>query len=124
MTVEQLKTISKEQIYDFIRDRLKFDEGVLNSFRNTDHDILEKQHKRFDMTSRRYAAYNNSLLHLFDDLGIYGYVEYLFINFHEGLVYLHYQYSQNGKNYRLELTGEGTVDIIHRIFKLTILRYI
>ena len=50
MTVEVLKTKSKEEIFEFIRKQLKFNTKLLEQFRHIDKEKLKKEHRRFEMS--------------------------------------------------------------------------
>ena len=76
MTIEKLKSKSKEEVMDFIRQRLSFDEGINSSMRYIEAEQAEKQHKRFDMSgyeskTGQCTVWNSSVLNEFADLGLY-----------------------------------------------------
>ncbi len=116
---------SKEDIYDFIRQKLAFDENMLNQFRHIDRDKLKKEHRRFEMSgyeSEKGEAtlFNLSIVNEFAYLGIYDSTSYLFLDFYKGTPTLHLKYFHSDENIELDLSGLGTVDIIYKIFEMTI----
>ncbi len=51
MTTEELKNKPKEEVMNFIRERLSFDPGIENSIRNINlEEDNKKEHKRFVMS--------------------------------------------------------------------------
>lgn len=125
MNIDTLKNMSKENVYNFIRERLAFDSSVVDSMRNIDKDILEKEHKRFNMSGYENQTgdctiYNLSLLNLFADLGIYDYTDYLFLDFYKGMGTVYMKYFNTEENIEIDLSGYGTVYIIYKIFQVTI----
>jgi hypothetical protein len=93
MTTEELKNKPKEEVMNFIRERLSFDPGIENSIRNTSWEDKQKEHKRFEMSGYDIGTgdctvWNTSLLNEFADLGIYDYTSYLFLDFYKGNILL------------------------------------
>lgn len=126
MKIEDLQKMSKEDVMNFIRQRLEFDSGTINSIRNVDSDKLKKQHKRFEMSgyeseTGQCTVWNTSVLNEFADLGIYDYTSYLFIDFYKGHPTLYLKYWGEYENLEFdEWGGYGTTEIIYEIFQLTI----
>ncbi|WMI65386.1 hypothetical protein RBH94_15140 [Aestuariibaculum sp. YM273] len=126
MTTEELQKLQKEEVKDFIRQRLGFDEGVTGSMRYMKTELPEKQHKRFDMSgyeskTGQCTVWNMSVLNEFADLGIYDYTTYLFLDFYKGTPTIYLQYFYENDNIEIEgLSGYGTTDLIYKIFELTI----
>jgi hypothetical protein len=124
MTAEELKVKTKDEIMDFIRKRLSFDEGTESSIRHSETDRI--QHKRFDMSgyeskTGQCTVWNTSVLNEFADLGIYDYTSYLFLDFYKGTPTLYLKYFNGNENLEFdEWGGYGTTEIIYEIFELTI----
>ena len=126
MTVEELKSKSKDEVLNFIRQRLSFNENVTSSMRYLESDQVEKQHKRFGMSgyesqTGECTVWNTSVLNEFADLGIYDYTSYLFLDFYKGMPTLYLKYFQKNEDLEFdEWGGFGTTEIIYEIFQLTI----
>ena len=126
MTVEELKSKSKDEVLNFIRQRLSFNENVTSSMRYLESEQVEKQHKRFEMSgyeskTGECTVWNTSVLNEFADLGIYDYTSYLFLDFYKGMPTLYLKYFQKNEDLEFdEWGGFGTTEIIYEIFKLTI----
>lgn len=124
-TAEMLKKQSKEDVLAFIRKRLAFDEDIVNQLRYIDTHELKKEHRRFEMSGYESnkgdcTLHNLSILNEFADLGIYDYTSYLFIDFYKGFGILYLKYFNANENLEYELGGYGTIEIIYKIFELTI----
>lgn len=126
MKVEELQKKSKEEVMNFIRQRLSFSKGVLSSMRGLEPEQIEKQHKRFEMSgyeskTGQCTIWNTSLLNEFADLGIYDYTSYLFLDFYKGTPTLYMKYFNEDDNLKFDdWGGSGTTEIIYNIFELTI----
>ena len=125
MTRENLKTKSKEEVYEFIRQRLSFENIISNNLRNIDKEAFNKEHKRFEMSgyenkTGECTQYNLAILNEFADLGIYDYTSYLFLDFYKGCGTLYFQYFGETENIELNFNGYGTTEIIYNIFEKTI----
>lgn len=128
MTKEQLREMSKDEVMEFIRDRLKMEKGVSQSVKCLELRSDENDHYRFDMSgyenkTGECTIYNLSVLNKFADLGIYDYTTYLFLDFYKGTATLYFQYfygSEDRSHQVVDLTGKGTRQIIYSIFELTI----
>jgi hypothetical protein len=126
MTAEELKSKSKDEVMNFIRQRLSFNEKITSSMRNLESDQVEKQHKRFEMSgyeskTGECTVWNTSVLNEFADLGIYDYTSYLFLDFYKGTPILYLKYFQKNEDLEFdEWGGYGTTEIIYEIFQLTI----
>ncbi|NLZ94946.1 MAG: hypothetical protein GX921_03865 [Bacteroidales bacterium] len=123
---EELQKRSKEEVMDFIRQRLSFSEGISSSMRGLEPEQVEKQHKRFEMSgyaskTGQCAVWNSSVLNEFADLGIYDYTSYLFLDFYKGTPTLYLKYFNEHDNLEFDnLSGYGTTELIYKIFELTI----
>lgn len=126
MTAEILKTKSKEEILDFIRERLSFGSEVSSHLRQIDKDNFKKEHRRFDMSgyeskTGECTVSNLAILNEFADLGIYDYTSYLFLDFYKGSPTLYLKYWHENDNIEIdEWSGYGTTEIIYKIFERTI----
>ena len=125
LTVDMLKKQSKEEVYDFIRSRLAFDDNLLEQLRHIDKDQMKKEHRRFDMSGYESkkgecTVSNISILNVFADLGIYDYTDYLFLDFYKGTPTLYMQYFQSDERLQEDFNGYGTVELIYEIFERTI----
>ncbi len=130
LDVEDLRKMDEKAIKAFIRKRLAFEEGVLSSLRHCYQSNDKLEHKRFEMSGYEAkvgacTVWNNNILHLFADLGIYNYTTYLFLDFYKGGGTLYFQYfpsyrSLDATPIEVDFSGAGTVDIIYGIFKVTI----
>lgn len=128
ITAEELKKLDKDQVLAFIRESLKFDDVLLEQFRRIDQEELKNQHRRFEMSgydngTGTTTITNMGILNTFAYLGIYDYTSVLFIDAYKGLITVYYQYwGENCLNSTDDdLSGWGTVEILYRIFELTIL---
>ncbi len=124
-TIEILRTQTKDDIFNFIRKRLAFKENVVNQLRGIDNIHIHKQHRRFEMSGfennkGECTLLNMNILNEFADLGIYDYTSYLFLDFYEGTPTIYLKYFHSEENLEFELSGYGTVNIIYKIFELTI----
>ena len=125
MTKDNLKAQSKDQILEFIRQRLSFSD-IECHLRNVNKESFRKEHKRFEMSgyeseTGQCTKFNMEILNEFADLGIYDYTSYLFLDFYKGIGTLYFKYFCSDENQELELAGDGTTEIIYKIFQLTIL---
>lgn len=126
MTVKELKSKSKEEVMNFIRQRLSFDQGISGSIRGLEYDQIKQEHKRFEMSgyesqTGQCTVWNTSVLNEFADLGIYDYTSYLFLDFYKGLPMLYLKYFWEDENLEFhDWGGYGTTEIIYEIFELTI----
>lgn len=129
VTAEDLRTMTKEQIMDYIRYML----------RDPDSTDYRTQHRRIDMSGfnpegTTNTQYNMDIINVFAHLGIYDYVDFLTLNCWKGWNGLYYRYTEmpetssyfrNARNMvacaEEDLTGYGTVEIIYRILEVTVL---
>lgn len=130
-TAETLREKSKAEIFDFIREKLKFNEDVISQLRYSlkdpsELDSLKREHRRFDMSgydgNKNCTVFNTAILNEFAYLGIYDYTEYLFLDFYKGhcKLYLKYWVGEDENLVAIDDSGYGTTDIIYKIFELTI----
>jgi hypothetical protein len=126
MKVEELIGKSKDEVMNFIRQRLSFNENIISCMKNLESEQVEKQHKRFEMSgyeskTGECTVWNTSVLNEFADLGIYDYTSYLFLDFYKGTPTLYLKYFQKSEDLQFdEWSGYGTTEIIYEIFQLTI----
>lgn len=123
MTKKDLDSKTKDEILEFIRQRLSL--NIHMHIRHADKNEIKKEHRRFDMSgyeneTGECTLLNSGILNEFAYLGIYDYTTYLFLDFYKGCTTLYYQYFNEGENLTHDLSGYGTTDIILEIFKLTI----
>lgn len=83
MEITDLKQMTKEEVFNFIRQRLSFNDELLEQFRHVKKDDLAKEHRRFEMSGNESktgwsTVFNTAILNEFADLGIYNYTSYLF----------------------------------------------
>lgn len=126
MTTEALKQKTKEEIYEFIRERLAFNNNISEQLRYINSDEFKKEHKRFNMSgyeteTGKCTVDNLAILNLFADLGIYDYTSYLFLDFYKGTPTLYLNYWCTKDNLEFDYGGYGTTDIIYEVFLKTIL---
>jgi len=126
MTVEILKTKSKDEIFNFIRERLAFKEEISEQLRHVDKDEFKKEHRRFEMSGYeneigQCTRFNQAILNEFADLGIYDHTSYLFLDFYKGTPTLYMKYFYENENLEIDYSGYGTVEIISDILEKTIL---
>lgn len=124
-TAEMLRQQTKEDVFAFIRRRLAFPSDLAGQLRHISRTDLEKEHRRFEMsgyedTKGQVTLFNQAIVNLFADLGIYDYTDYLFLDFYKGTPTLYLQYFQSAKRLELDLSGYGTVELIYEIFEKTI----
>jgi len=124
MNKHELKDLSKDDVMEFIRDRLSF-KNVASHLRHVDEDAFKKEHRRFDMMgyeskTGECTISNNEILNLFADLGIYDYTSYLFLDFYKGTPTLYLKYFNEKDNCEFDFNNFGTVQIIYKIFEKTI----
>lgn len=125
METTVLKQNSKEEVLDFIRERLPFREDIQSQLRHVDREVFQKEHRRFDMSGHEgttgwSTVFNSAILNEFADLGIYNYTSYLFLDFDKGKPTLYLKYFSEDENLEFDFTGCSTCDIIYAIFELTI----
>ena len=125
MTVETLKTKTKEEVAEFIRTRLSFNDYITNSLRHVDKDVFKKEHRRFEMSgyeteTGQCTVGNLEILNVFADLGIYDFTSYLFLDFYKGQPTLYLKYFNDNDNLEFEFSGYGTTEIIYQVFEKTI----
>jgi len=125
MTVETLKTKTKEEVAEFIRTRLSFNAYIADSLRHVDKDEFKKEHRRFEMSgyeteTGQCTVGNLEILNVFADLGIYDFTSYLFLDFYKGQPTLCLKYFNDNDNLEFEFSGYGTTEIIYQVFEKTI----
>jgi hypothetical protein len=124
MTKEVLGSMSKDEVLDFIRERLAFN-NIGSQLRHIDSDSFKKEHRRFEMSgyeseTGECTKFNLAIVNEFADLGIYDYTSYLFLDFYKGHGTLYLKYFHEKENLEFEFGGYGTMEIIYEIFQKTI----
>ena len=122
MEITDLKQMTKEEVFNFIRQRLSFSKELQEQFRHVNKDDLAKEHRRFEMSGNetnpgQCKIFNTALL---NDLGIYDYTSYLFLDFHYGTPTVYLKYFSENENLEYTFTGYTTTEIILAILELTI----
>ncbi|MCD8166929.1 MAG: hypothetical protein LUE93_12930 [Bacteroides sp.] len=121
MKPETLKTLSREEVYQFIRECLIFPPPPEDRNDNAGVTTFRQPYHRFSIaTSSAESSLNQLILSRFADLGIYNYTNYLYLDFYEGIPTLYFQYREEAANRMIELPGVDTVEIIYEIFRYTI----
>ena len=77
--------MTKEEVFNLIRQRLSFGDELQQQLRHVDKDKFIKEHRRFEMSGFETqtgwcTVFNNDILNKFADLGIYNYTSYLFLD--------------------------------------------
>lgn len=119
--VEQIKNMTKEKVFNFIRSAL----------------IISGERLRFDMSGYdthfvgECTVHNTFVLNRFAHLGIYDYTKYLTVDCYKGTPTIHFLYwdwkpedddlYDDFHDSNSKLSGYTTTEIIYEIFKLTIL---
>ena len=125
MEITDLKQMTKEEVFNFIRQRLSFSKELQEQFRHVNKDDLAKEHRRFEMSGNesktgQCTIFNTAILNEFADLGIYDYTSYLFLDFHNGTPTVYLKYFSENENLEYTFTGYTTTEIIFAILELTI----
>lgn len=125
MEITDLKQMTKEEVFNFIRQRLSFNDELLEQFRHVKKDDLAKEHRRFEMSGNESktgwsTVFNTAILNEFSDLGIYNYTSYLFLDFHNGTPTIYLKYFLEDENLEYTFNGYTTTEIIFEILELTI----
>ncbi|RCS28322.1 hypothetical protein DUT90_01190 [Polaribacter sp. WD7] len=120
-----LKKKSKKDVYNYIRNRLSFNEKLVSQLRHIDNEKMNKEHRRFEMSGYESnigdcTLHNLSIVNEFSDLGIYDFTSYLFIDFYKGTPTLYMKYFNEHENLEFDYSGYGTTEIIYEIFEKTI----
>lgn len=125
MTSEILRTKSKDEILNFIREKLAFKSDLIAQLRHVNENDFKKEHRRFEMSgyeskTGQCTIFNAAVLNEFAGLGIYDYTSYLFLDFYKGTPTLYLKYFWEEENLIFEFNGYTTSEIIYEIFQLTI----
>lgn len=125
MTKDILQKNPKNEVLNFIRQRLAFKNDIESQLRHIDKDGFKKEHRRFEMSgyenqTGQCTKHNLDIVNEFADLGIYDYTSYLFLDFYKGHGTLYLKYFNDSENLEFELGGYGTTEIIYEIFQKTI----
>lgn len=125
MDITNLKQMKKEEVFNFIRQRLSFSEDLKRQLKHVKEDDFEKEHRRFEMSGQEETkgwctVFNTAILNEFANLGIYNYTSYLFLDFHNGTPTVYLKYFFEDENLEYDLTGYTTTEIIFTILELTI----
>ena len=131
MTAKKLRLMNKEEVKEFIRERLPINISKCD-LRHIKEEDLVKEHRRFNQSgydnidgAGSCVRHNTSILYEFADLGIFDYTRYLYLDFYKGDGIIYLAYWQNGydvHHHIINMAGEGkgTTEIIYKIFELTI----
>ena len=125
MEITDLKQMTKEEVFNFIRQRLSFSKELQEQFRHVNKDDLAKEHRRLEMSGNesktgQCTIFKTAILKEFADLGIYDYTSYLFLDFHNGTPTVYLKYFSENENLEYSFTGYTTTEIIFAILELTI----
>ncbi|MCD8261954.1 MAG: hypothetical protein LUD15_11105 [Bacteroides sp.] len=121
MKAKTLKTLSREEVYQFIRECLIFPPTPEDRIYAAGITPFRQPHHRFSIaTGSVERSMNQLILNRFADLGIYDHTNYLYLDFYEGIPTLYFQYREEAANRMIELPGMDTVEIIYEIFRYTI----
>jgi hypothetical protein len=125
MTAEELQSKTKEEMFNFIREKLAFKDNIQGQLKNTNPDDFIKEHRRFEMSgyegrTGQCTLQNLAIVNEFAELGIYDYTSYLFLDFYKGTGTLYYQYFGDNSHQIEDFSGYGTTEIIYEIFQKTI----
>ena len=125
MEIAQLKQMTKEEVLNFIRQRLSFSSDIKRQLKHVNEDAFNKEHRRFEMSGHEATTgwctlFNTAILNEFASLGIYDYTSYLFLDFDNGTPTVYLRYYSDNENLEYDLNGYSTVEIIFTIFELTI----
>ena len=117
MEITDLKQMTKEEVFNFIRQRLSFSKELQEQFRHVNKDDLAKEHRRFEMSGNesktgQCTIFNTAILNEFADLGIYDYTSYLFLDFHNGTPTVYLKYFSENENLEYTFTGYTTTDFL------------
>ena len=105
-----LKHLTRKDVYNFIRQRLSFENNIISNLRYVDDDKMKKEHERFEMSGYESkkgecTLSNLSIVNKFADLGIYDYTYYLFLDFYKGTPTLYLKYWGSNENEEFDYTG-------------------
>ena len=64
MEITDLKQMTKEEVFNFIRQRLSFSKELQEQFRHVNKDDLAKEHRRFEMSGNESKTGPVSYTHL------------------------------------------------------------
>ena len=125
MEIAQLKLMTKEEVLNFIRQRLSISSDIKRQLKHVNEDAFNKEHRRFEMSGNEETTgwctlFNTAILNEFANLGIYDYTSYLFLDFDNGTPTVYLKYYSDNENLEYDLNGYSTVEIIFTIFELTI----
>ena len=117
--------MTKEEVLNFIRQRLSFSSDIKRQLKHVNEDAFNKEHRRFEMSGNEETTgwctlFNTAILNEFANLGIYDYTSYLFLDFDNGTSTVYLRYYSDNENLEYDLNGYSTVEIIFTIFELTI----
>ena len=71
MEITDLKQMTKEEVFNFIRQRLSFSKELQEQFRHVNKDDLAKEHRRFEMSGNesktgQCTIFNTAILNELD----------------------------------------------------------
>lgn len=128
VTFNAYNSVSKMEILDFIRYKLRFSDSLIRSLKGCGINFGEKQHYRFDMSGYEgitgwNTLHNQMILNKFAYLGIYDYTHFLCLDFYKGCVSLYMKYWDDdsaGGGFKVDLSNKPTTEIIYTIFMYTV----
>lgn len=123
VTVQELKSMPKEDALNHIRKILAFDDVTRKSLLK--RDGMSNEHYRFEMsgydsTPGSCTIHNLFVLNKFAFLGIYDYTKFLTIDFYKGAGSLYFRYWNDEHTQEVDLSGLGTCDIIYEVLNRTV----
>lgn len=117
ITLKELKQKTKEQVFEYINEKLSFEEIILNSLRYSE-DFKKNQHYRFDMTGLGNTEHHNkSILDKFTGLGLFEKFDMLLVRFYNRSGELKYVYNDKNEVHVDDISGMGTREIIYKILQ-------
>ncbi|MCS3100644.1 hypothetical protein NXW38_12565 [Bacteroides ovatus] len=60
MEITDLKQMTKEEVFNFIRQRLSFSKELQEQFRHVNKDDLAKEHRKFEMSGNESKTGTNA----------------------------------------------------------------
>jgi len=117
ITIKELRQRTKEQIFEYINEKLRFEEIILNSLRYSEK-FKKNQHYRFDMTGLGNTEQHNVLiLNKFRCLGVFEKFDMVLVRFYKGSGELKYVYNDKNEVHVDDVSGMGTREIIYKILQ-------
>jgi len=134
VTLEELKTFTKEGVRSYIKDTLRCETSACTELQKLDFSnirvsnkcflqhFFEEDHRSFDMSGDAGSIlFNLSILSEFEYLGIFDATDYLCLKFHNGCGTLYYKSKTSYFHRAVDLSKYDTTDIIYSILEQTVL---